>query len=152
MLTTNAIIKVGQGREDCFIEAQFVRSILSKPLERRFIIAKKLTSFFLCYTSRIRRSIECVRRREETEENDAGGGTGAWACGCGCGCAAVGDGGRAPRAGAASPGHCGAGEGREPGAGAGGHGAQDEVQRHGAPYPSAHPLPRERLGEARARA
>jgi len=109
-------------------------------------------------TARIQRSINeegasrCVRRRrEETKENDAGGGTGgAWARGRGC--AAVGDGGRAPRAGAASPGHRGAGEGREPGAGAVGHGAQDAVQRHGAPHPGAHPPPRQGLGEARARA
>jgi len=94
-----------------------------------------------------------VRRREETKENDAGGGTGgAWARGGGCGCAAVGDGGMAPRAGAAIPGHRGAGEGREPGAGAVGHGAQDAVQRHGAPHPGAHPPPRQGLGEARARA
>nr|ACG38842.1 hypothetical protein [Zea mays] len=46
-----------------------------------------------------------------------------------CGCAAVGDGGMAPRAGAASPGHRVVGEGREPGAGAVGHGAQDAVRR-----------------------
>jgi hypothetical protein len=92
-------------------------------------------------------------RREETKEKYAGGGTGgAWARGCGCGCAAVGDGGRAPRAGAASSGHRGAGEGRESGAGAVDHGAQDAVQRHGAPHPGAHPLPRQGLGEARARA
>jgi hypothetical protein len=90
-------------------------------------------------------------RREETKEKYAGGGTGgAWARGCGC--AAVGDGGRAPRAGAASSGHRGAGEGRESGAGAVDHGAQDAVQRHGAPHPGAHPLPRQGLGEARARA
>ncbi|PWZ08427.1 UDP-xylose transporter 2 [Zea mays] len=35
----------------------------------------------------------------------------------------------APRAGAASPGHCVVGEGREPGAGAVGHGAQYAVRR-----------------------
>ena len=48
-------------------------------------------------------------------------------------------------------GHRGVGEGREPGPGAVDHGAQDAVQRHGAPHPGAHPPPRQGLGEARAR-